>query len=258
MKVYFLDYGWLEGDINWMVALKNYATKTNKSVSSVWTKFPEYGVLVELQGQYILYDTGSNPSDYDRSNRFPFYYKNKQGILNQLSLLGLTPNDIKTVVLSHLHDDHAGNIHLFPHAEIYIDISEYEFYANPDNNMKIYDCLKKMKYIRLVDKDIQLNKYIQLKRLPGHSHGLLGMLFHMKDELWFIVSDAINTIDNYSIPPKAAVGLFDERVYFQTIEEIRKIEKDENAKIFFGHDFNQFRQLNICPEYYEFEECEDV
>lgn len=40
--------------------------------------------------------------------------------------LGLSPAEVDTVVLSHLHFDHAGNIDAFPKARIYVQRSEYQ------------------------------------------------------------------------------------------------------------------------------------
>lgn len=251
MKVYILDYGWLEGDINWMAALKNFATKNNKTVSSCWTRFPEYGVLIETGERWILYDTGSHPDDYDRSIRFPFYYREGQGIISQLNMLGLQSEDVGTVVLSHLHDDHAGNIHLFPHADIYIDWAEYTYMEKYRSESRVFQNLKEMERIHLFKEDFYIDTNIEILRLPGHSPGLAGMYLHSKAKPMFFVSDAVNMADNYGIPPKAAVGLFDERLYFLMIENIRRVERETGAQIIFGHDFEQFEKMKKCPEHYE-------
>lgn len=250
MKVYFLDYGWLEGDINWMVALKCYATKSKKAPLFTWEKFPEYGVLIEQEGKRFLYDTGSHPDDCDRSERFPFYYKRGQGIVEQLALIGLKPTDIHAVVLSHIHDDHIGNIGLFAHADIYISRAEYEMALAYREEKRACRDLAAMKHMMLVEHDIFIASDLELKCLPGHSCGLLGLYIHAGSEPWFFVSDAVNTRDNYNDPPKAAVGLYDEKLYFETLKRIKSIEKEKHAHIFFGHDREQFEKLNKCPAYY--------
>lgn len=256
MKVYFLDYGWLEGDINWMVTLKNYATKSNKTINSVWTKFPEYGILIEHDGEYILYDTGSNYADYDRSERFPYYFKDDQGVIQQLKLLGLTPDDIHTVILSHLHDDHCGNLDYFKHADMYIDKDEYEYVIKAQQGLlPLRGAYKQFKNsydrIHLVDSEYEFIKGIKLYRLPGHSHGLLGLMIELKETNLFVVSDAIDTEENYLPTFKASSGLYNEEMYFETLERIKLIQQHTNATVIYGHDYAQFSALKKCPYYYE-------
>jgi N-acyl homoserine lactone hydrolase len=43
-----------------------------------------------------------------------------------LAKIALTPADIDTILLTHLHFDHVGNISAFPNATIYVQGSEYE------------------------------------------------------------------------------------------------------------------------------------
>jgi N-acyl homoserine lactone hydrolase len=43
-----------------------------------------------------------------------------------LAKLGLTPEDVTLVVLTHLHFDHAGNFDVFPNAEVVVQRREYE------------------------------------------------------------------------------------------------------------------------------------
>jgi glyoxylase-like metal-dependent hydrolase (beta-lactamase superfamily II) len=38
----------------------------------------------------------------------------------QLHALGITPNDVPTVVMTHMHTDHAGGLHHFAHSEILV------------------------------------------------------------------------------------------------------------------------------------------
>jgi glyoxylase-like metal-dependent hydrolase (beta-lactamase superfamily II) len=43
----------------------------------------------------------------------------------QLLKLGISPNDVRWVILTHLHTDHAGGLHHFPRAEILVARKEY-------------------------------------------------------------------------------------------------------------------------------------
>jgi N-acyl homoserine lactone hydrolase len=45
----------------------------------------------------------------------------------QLQRLGIAPGDVRTVVLTHLHTDHAGGLHHFPHSEILVSREDRSF-----------------------------------------------------------------------------------------------------------------------------------
>ncbi len=44
----------------------------------------------------------------------------------QMKRLGLSPDDVRWLVMTHLHTDHAGGLHHFPKAEILVSRAEYE------------------------------------------------------------------------------------------------------------------------------------
>ena len=49
-----------------------------------------------------------------------------QVIAAQLALHGYQAADIRGVIITHLHEDHAGNLNLFPHAPVYLGKAEYD------------------------------------------------------------------------------------------------------------------------------------
>ncbi len=101
-----------------------------------WTKpLPIYTWLIEHPEGLIVVDTGETARTAER-NYFPRWHpfyryavrlhvRPDQEIGPQLRALGITPEDVRHVVLTHLHTDHAGGLHHFPHSEILV--SEVEF-----------------------------------------------------------------------------------------------------------------------------------
>lgn len=71
--------------------------------------------LVEHPEGLILYDTGfSQPGRYPRS--WPI--ADNEMLLSRLSKIGVQPRDIRYVVCSHLHIDHAGGPDTSPHQRL--------------------------------------------------------------------------------------------------------------------------------------------
>jgi len=48
-----------------------------------------------------------------------------------LASIGVDPASVKTVVVTHLHYDHIGNLHAFPNAEFVVPLRELEFWTSP-------------------------------------------------------------------------------------------------------------------------------
>ncbi|MGD1090073.1 MAG: N-acyl homoserine lactonase family protein, partial [Verrucomicrobiota bacterium] len=44
----------------------------------------------------------------------------------QLRKVGISPEDVRTVIITHLHTDHAGGLHHFPRSRIYVADGEYK------------------------------------------------------------------------------------------------------------------------------------
>jgi glyoxylase-like metal-dependent hydrolase (beta-lactamase superfamily II) len=102
-----------------------------------WTEpLPIYAWLIEHPEGLILVDTGETARSAVRGYfpRWHPYYRfgvrfrvrPEDEIGAQLSTLGVRPADVRWVVLTHLHTDHAGGLHHFPDSEILVSREEYE------------------------------------------------------------------------------------------------------------------------------------
>ena len=73
-----------------------------------------------------LVDTGFAPAAGDRRRR-TWWTTPAQA----LPALGIDPASVSTIVVTHAHWDHTGNLHQFPHAKIVISQAEYDFWTSP-------------------------------------------------------------------------------------------------------------------------------
>ncbi len=105
--------------------------------SRSWTPWlPVNVVVVEHDAGVLLVDTGQSPASlepgYHPGGVLGWAYRRQAefqvGPADRLSArlgeLGLTLADVDTVVLTHLHQDHAGNIGLLPHARVLVSADE--------------------------------------------------------------------------------------------------------------------------------------
>lgn len=87
------------------------------------------------------------------------------------------PEDIRTVVLSHMHVDHTGYLYLFPHAEIIVQEKEfaaaftYAFEQLDQNGHTLYmrrDITAPVDKYTLISGDYEICPGVKCISLPGH------------------------------------------------------------------------------------------
>lgn len=267
MKLYILNTGYLETDKNNVVGCGQIGTFSNPHITNKWIKLPVMAFLIETDDGYILYDTGSHPDamkGYWPTNLqevYPLYQKPEERLENQLALCGVKPEEIKKVIISHLHLDHAGGLHLFKHADIYVPKEDFMHaqtvvHLNPNpathGGYVKQDLEVPVKQFHLVDEDFEIAKGVDVIQLPGHTPGLLGVVVHLNNEGTIILpQDCVYTAEIFGPPAKMSGLLYDSISYFKSIEKVRKIQKQYDAQVIYAHDEEFFNTLKLAPEYYE-------
>jgi glyoxylase-like metal-dependent hydrolase (beta-lactamase superfamily II) len=250
-----------------MVSFSSLATLQKNDCQHKWIKIPVYAVLIDHPTGKILYDLGCHPDAMQGYwpqgllSAFPYYYNAGQRLEEQLALTGTKPEDIKTVVLSHLHLDHAGNLHLFSHADVYVHRKDFEYgqtlvHLSPDpakhGAYVKADLEVPVKQFHLVDKDFELAPGVEIITLPGHTPGLLGVIVHLeKDGTLIFPQDALYTRENYGPPAKASGIMYDTLAFFDSVEKVREYAKKYDARVMFSHDMEFFQTMKRAPDFYE-------
>jgi glyoxylase-like metal-dependent hydrolase (beta-lactamase superfamily II) len=83
-------------------------------------------VLKGNNGRVALVDSGFHREQYFRQFTVKDFVKPSEAI----APLGLKPEDVTDIFLTHMHWDHAGGIDLFPSARVWIQKEEYDFYTS--------------------------------------------------------------------------------------------------------------------------------
>jgi len=101
-------------------------------LDSVWSDWlPTYAFAIEHRDGIILVDTGSNAGLMDLPGWHPYFrfavrfeIDREQEIGNQLAHIGISPRDVKKVVLTHMHVDHDGGLKDLAHSEVLASADE--------------------------------------------------------------------------------------------------------------------------------------
>jgi N-acyl homoserine lactone hydrolase len=185
-------------------------------VSRGWTEpLPILAWLIEHPDGLILVDTGdtartSEPGYFPRWNP---YYKlatridvpADQDIGGQIEALGFAPGDVNTVVLTHMHTDHAGGLHHFPHSEVLVSKTEYDQATGRAGKILGYLPHRWPERFRPntievggeafgpFDHSLEIAEGVTLLPTPGHTHGHLSVAVDTDDGLVFLAGDTSYT-----------------------------------------------------------------
>lgn len=126
----------------------------------------------------------------------------EKDLLESLEKLGLVPDDIDLVLYTHLHNDHAGNAHLFPNTK---SIAQKDEWYNLNNQVfaeklrRDYDpavipVLKANKNFFTIEGDMDLTEGIKLIKTPGHTRGSMSVVVNTIHGVRVFVGDQFHQV----------------------------------------------------------------
>lgn len=265
MKLYIIKTGFMRHDINTSFALAVQATQDNPEPKPQWFESHSYAVLIEHpQAGWILYDMGSSPDSNEQwpesiSNGCSYFKVEGETMQEQLDLLDLKPGDIDYVIMSHMHMDHIGNIHLFEDtAEFFVARREAEHAfcsvmssQNPAEHgfYSRKDVLANVRKLNYIDEEYEIFPGIHTILLPGHTPMVLGLRLEMEECSRLLVSDAL--FSQRSLDGWMAGTVYDTVGWRKSRERLQRMQSEYDAEIFFGHDPDQNAAFRKLPEYYK-------
>lgn len=223
-------------------------------------EFPVLIFLIEGEGRKILVDTGSGDPALE-SMKVSYHgpgitRKPEEAPDVALRLLGIEPEEIDTVIMTHLHWDHCYNNHLFPNADFYVQKKEMLNAVCPLPKFKTtYETFytgvvppwaRQATKWKLIDGDYPLCDGIKLLLIPGHSLGLQGVLVDTADGQYFLPSDAVPLFDCIAKLEQREYGISslcaDIDAFYNTFEILRDLQVNHGVKILASHDFITLEQ----------------
>src|SRR6266851_3867238 len=191
----------------------------------------------------VMFDTGNNDktiTDPDGwwgplAKGFGLKMTKDDAIPAQLAKIGLKLDDIKYVVVGHLHLDHGGNVGQFKNSTLIAQDDEFKAAWWPDVGYSLY----------YIPGDFAETKNVKTIRLNGDFD-----LFN--DGTAILTSDVVyltESLDKNLIPP--IPGTWSPSDAYRSYDRIRHIRDVENAKLFIGHDQELFKAAKKAPEFYD-------
>ena len=235
-----------------------------------WVEVPVVAFLIEHPGVgAVLVDTGFHPSiavtPHEAFGRVAgrvikdVRMEQEQAVSAQLRELGIEPAEVKVVVMTHLHSDHASGIAEFPDSTFVVSSAEWEA-AGSSGRLKGYwprqfdhafewrtldfespDSGSFATFGRAID--LFGDGSVRLVFTPGHTAGHLSVVLRLRDRNVLLTGDAAytrRTLEESSLPYR----MEDEHRFRRSLKEIQLYTRENpNALVICGHDFEQWRGL---------------
>jgi N-acyl homoserine lactone hydrolase len=131
-----------------------------------------YAWYIEGASRHILVDTGINAELFSEYGwKVPKY--DIQSLEQGLAKLGLKPEDIDLVIITHLHFDHCGMGYKYPKAKFLVQQAEFDAAQTPlpYDPYTVFKSSFKGLDLQTVDGDYQVEEGIRCLFTPGHTIG---------------------------------------------------------------------------------------
>ena len=157
--------------------------------------------LIKGNGKIILFDSGLPDQEEIHRIGLTFgYMDNPPQIMDELAKMGVKPEDVDAIIVSHLHWDHSWNMDKFPRAELYVQKREMEHAISPlphertayglaVNEPGCPSWLRVVSRLKALEGDAELFPGIRAVTTPGHTPGSQSALVATEDGCYALVSD---------------------------------------------------------------------
>ena len=210
--------------------------------------------LIRHGNVWMIWDTGISddvaamPDGLKPADPRMTLWKRPKTLAGQLQQLGVKPDDVKFIAVSHTHPDHVGNVEMFSKAMLLVQKSEYEWPgANNAPRFKPGHPVTKLEG----DHDVFGDGSVTIIATPGHTPGHQSLLVKLaKTGAVLLTGDAVHFKDNWD-NRRVPANNFDKDKTVTSMERIAQILKKEHAQLWINHDKAQRDTLKLAPQYYE-------
>jgi glyoxylase-like metal-dependent hydrolase (beta-lactamase superfamily II) len=202
-----LKYPWLQ---------PHYATPEGRMIINF------QGFVVKAGGRHIVVDTCIGA---DRQREYDVFCNLKSDYMQDLKAIGVTPDNVDTVLCTHLHFDHVGWnaqrlnnrwVPTFPKARYLFGRIEYEHWMGLYRTKGYHDLLHveecvmpiiEAGLVDLIEMKHQINEEISLEPTPGHTPGHVSVRIRSRGDEAIITGDMLHTPLQIAVPDW--IGNFD-------------------------------------------------
>jgi glyoxylase-like metal-dependent hydrolase (beta-lactamase superfamily II) len=204
-------------------------------------------LLIRDGKRTVLVETGIGPKLPEKMRRI---FENEALLLHSLEQAGVAPEEVDTVINTHLHFDHCGwntcyrngrAVATFPNAKYYTQRGEWEHAQHPNERDYVsyisdnYNPLIESGQMELISGDREIAPGISVRVYPGHTRHMQAVLIASGGQTACYASDLIPTTHHLDVAWNMAYDLFPA----ETMEQKKRFYAEaipERWLVVFTHD----------------------
>jgi N-acyl homoserine lactone hydrolase len=216
---------------------------------------PAY-LIVHPKGQ-VLFDTGLNEKVIDDSAGYlgemasasnAFHFSAHERIASRLTSIGVEPTEIRLVINSHLHLDHAGGNAQLPNAEILVQRRELETAQAHGGHAYVSADFDTGQQFRPIDGEYDVFGDGSVVCIPtfGHTAGHQSLRVRTESTQFVLCADACylrETLENMHLPDV----VHDQDAALRSLTRLQSLQQ-EGSTLLFGHDPSTWTSVPQAPD----------
>jgi glyoxylase-like metal-dependent hydrolase (beta-lactamase superfamily II) len=201
-----------------------------------------YFWLLRSGAETVLVDTGFDPQVGERRGRTCLVPP-----LEALDALGVAADSVSTVVITHFHYDHIGNLDGFPSAELVVPRRELEFWSSPlarraqfaahveEPELERVRAAAREGRVRTTEGEEEILPGVTAIEVGGHSPGQQLTLVAGEEGRVLLASDAVHFYEELELDRPFGV-IADLGAMYAAYDRIAELAREPGTAVVVGHD----------------------
>jgi len=256
IKIYAYYCGGEDAD---MAAFDPFDPAVGSIISIPW-----FFYLIEHPRGYVLFDTGTHPAVAEDprgrlgavTDAWTITMKPGEDAVSLLRAAGINPTDVRHVIQSHLHYDHAGGVSFFKSAEVYVQRTELPFAYWPpiyQSGAYVRDDFDHDVNWREIEGEHDLfgDGTLVMFPTPGHTPGHQSLIVQLDSGPVILLSDATYLVSKMRERRLPSV-LWSPDAMVATWNYLERLEQRLGARLIATHELDYRESVRLAPsEWYE-------
>jgi N-acyl homoserine lactone hydrolase len=251
MRVYVLPVGIVDVDVQ---TLMRWEPDRGERYEG-----PAAAFLIQTDdARNILVDSGLAPEHLEDSQcrvSEPLCVVNmkpEDDIRHRLREIGLRPEDVDTVVVTHLDFDHCGGHRHFPHARFVVQKEHYEHAKRHPERFPPQDWDRPELRYEQIEGEREIAPGVTLVPTPGHAPGHQSVILRGLANTGTVILSADAAHTHREFEEELLGGYPEDEQMLASMRKLKRIRDAEDATLLVCHDVDAWNGwYRISPQYYD-------